>query len=41
MEYEKELSTLKGMLGEGKFQTQWDNGGRLSMDAAIELALKE
>ena len=41
MEYEKELSTLRGMLGVDQFQTQWVNGESLSMDAAIELALKE
>jgi predicted ATPase/class 3 adenylate cyclase len=39
MEYAKELSTLKGMLGEEEFLTQWINGETLSMDRAIELAL--
>jgi predicted ATPase/class 3 adenylate cyclase len=40
VEYENELSTLLGMLGEEKFQTQWMHGGSLSMDDAIEMAMK-
>ena len=41
VEYDSELSTLHNMLGEDKFQKQWLNGGSLSMDEAIELAMKE
>jgi predicted ATPase/class 3 adenylate cyclase len=41
IEYEKELSTLKGILGEAAFQEQWLTGERLSMEAAIEIAMKE
>lgn len=41
MEHEKELNTLHEMVGEEKFQTQWANGERLSMDEAIEMAMKE
>jgi predicted ATPase/class 3 adenylate cyclase len=39
-EYAKELSTLKKMLSEAEFQNQWINGESLSMDSAIELALR-
>jgi hypothetical protein len=41
VEYEKELSTLRGMLGEEAFQEQWVNGESLSIDTAIEMATKE
>lgn len=41
VEYEKELSMLRGMLGDEKFQAQWVHGGSLSMDKAIETAMKE
>jgi predicted ATPase/class 3 adenylate cyclase len=40
VEYAKELSTLKGMLSNSEFQNQWINGESLSMDSAIELALR-
>jgi tetratricopeptide (TPR) repeat protein len=39
-EFEKELNTLRGMLGEEEFQVQWVNGGSLSMDEAIQLAVR-
>jgi predicted ATPase/class 3 adenylate cyclase len=41
IEYEKELTTLIGILGEEEFQSQWNIGGSLPMDDAIVLALKE
>jgi len=41
MEYEKELSALKGMLGEEEFQTQWITGEGLSIETAILMAMKE
>jgi tetratricopeptide (TPR) repeat protein len=41
MEYEKELSRLKGLLGDDAFHEQWVHGESLSMDDAIKLALKE
>lgn len=39
-EYESEVSTLQELLGEIKFRENWDRGKNLSMDEAIELALK-
>ncbi len=39
MEYEKELSTVKAMLGEDKFQAHWKKGTDLSVEQAIHLAL--
>jgi predicted ATPase/class 3 adenylate cyclase len=39
-EYDQELSTLRGLLSEAEFEKNWDNGMNLSMDKAIELALK-
>jgi len=40
-EYEKEVSTVRGMLSEAEFEKIWDDGKTLSMDAAIEFALDE
>jgi len=40
VEYEKERSTLGGMLGEEEFQAQWEDGANLSMDEAIQLAIE-
>ena len=39
-EYELEVATLREMLGETEFHTQWNIGTKLAMDEAIELALK-
>jgi predicted ATPase/class 3 adenylate cyclase len=39
IEYEKEVSTIRGLLGEPEFQKSWDKGGSLSMDEAIDMAM--
>jgi tetratricopeptide (TPR) repeat protein len=40
-EYGKEVTTLRGMLGEEGFQKQWDKGKSLSMNEAIKIAIQE
>lgn len=40
-EYGKEVSALREMLGEVEFNREWDKGGSMTMDEAIELALVE
>jgi predicted ATPase/class 3 adenylate cyclase len=40
-EYKKELSTLRRLLGEYEFQLQWTKGESLSMENAIDLAIRE
>ena len=40
IEYEKEVHTLRGLLGEEEFKKQWEQGTKLTMDGAIELALE-
>jgi len=40
-EYDKEVSTLQGLLGQAEFQESWDHGKNLSMDEAIYLAIEE
>lgn len=37
-EYEKEISALRGMLGEAEFNKEWERGRKTSIDEAIELA---
>ena len=39
-EYEREVATLRDMLGQDELAIQWSVGGKLSMDDAIQLALK-
>jgi len=41
VEHEKELNTLHEMVGEEKFQMQWVDGERLSMDEAIDLVMRD
>ncbi|MCC6298954.1 MAG: hypothetical protein IT314_06625 [Anaerolineales bacterium] len=41
VEYEKEVSALREMLGEAEFNKEWDKGRKMSMDEAIELAVRE
>jgi hypothetical protein len=38
MEYEKEVNTLREMLGD-EFAKRWDEGRELTIDKAIELAI--
>jgi predicted ATPase len=40
-EYEKEVSALRDLLGEADFNQRWEEGGKMSMDEAIELASME
>jgi tetratricopeptide (TPR) repeat protein len=40
MEYGKELTELRRMLGADDFQKQWVNGEQLTMDEAIQLAMR-
>ena len=40
VEYEREVAILHEMLGEDEFNRQWSIGGKLTMDAAIQLALQ-
>jgi predicted ATPase/class 3 adenylate cyclase len=39
IEYGKEVSSVREMLGDEKFREGWEAGGKLSMDEAIDLAL--
>ena len=41
VEYEKEVATLREMLGEDDAERKWNEGRGLTMDEAIELVLKE
>jgi hypothetical protein len=40
VEYEREVSVLRETLGEDDFKFQWGLGSKLTMDEAIQLALK-
>ena len=40
VEYEKEVSVLRELLGEVEFNKQWVKGGNMSVDEAIEFALE-
>ena len=40
-EYEKEIADLKAKMGEKEFTSLWSDGRSMTMDTAIELALKE
>jgi tetratricopeptide (TPR) repeat protein len=40
-EYENEVSALRELLGEAEFDQQWDKGRKMSIDEAIELAVRE
>ena len=40
-EHAKEISALQGLLGEAEFKKGWDQGRKLTMDEAIELALSK
>jgi len=39
IEYEQEISNLRGMLGEEAFRRHWNDGVKLTMDEAIDLAI--
>jgi hypothetical protein len=41
VEYEKELTALRGKLEEVEFEKAWAEGQKLSMDEAIALAMQE
>jgi non-specific serine/threonine protein kinase len=40
-EYERNLASLRADLGDGKFDTAWEEGQKMTLEQAIELALTE